>query len=146
MKRRKFILLGAATLLLSFTAGSIYFISFDYVVKLILNRKLGSTGIDPDVIDQFLAEAKKLNHWSKFSKSKKILISGHALFHGISTLLPFNSKFRQYSDEIIGDFMLGTNYFYSKDRSFENLQYFGIRNLYLSPCSHPFSNMYFSNS
>ncbi len=146
MKRRKFILLGIASVLLLFTAGGIYFINFDYIVKLILTRKLGRTGINPKTIDQFLIDAKKSKHWSKFSKSKKILISVHALLHGISGLLPYGFKYIQYSDEIIGDFMLATNYFHSKDKNFEQLEYFGIRNLYLSPCSNPFSNLYFSNS
>lgn len=144
ISRRKFIIL-----LLLATAGALltsFFVStFEKVIFKILSKDLSHLNINEQLFTQFIREARENNHWNKkfFNNKKQMLVRAYYLLTYIPIPLPYEYKYLQYRSEIVGDFLLSTDFFMNKMDVNKKITYLGLYNPYKRPCSNPFSNLYY---
>jgi hypothetical protein len=136
MKRRTFIRTG---ILLSIAAViGVLIPSFQKTIAKMVQKTTTDLKLKSDSIDQFMKEANEEQFWSKFSLSKKILLVVHGNV-GFSKYLPLHNKFLLYKNQIIGHFLLSTDFFLNKMNTEAEINYSGFYNPYKQPCYNPFS-------
>lgn len=145
ISRRKFIFISLLTLIAVIVA-TISFFSFDTVVKKMLSKDLSHLKISEESFDKFVADANKEKHWQKkfFDWTKKQLVRFSFMIDSILPSFPYKYKYVQYRSEIVGDFLLSTDFFMNKMDTKRTVNYIGLYNPYLRPCSNPFSNLYYT--
>jgi len=142
MKRRTFLKAGIALTGLGVLA---FFMipSFQETIAKMLSKTTAQLKIKPDFIDRFIQEATQEQFWSKFSRSKKVLIVIHANSGFLQSLLPYRNKYLLYKGQITGHFLLSTDFFLRKMDTTQPLTYIGFYNPYKQPCFSPFSSNFY---
>lgn len=115
--------------------------SFNTSVKSMIMRSIEGMNISEDTVDQFLADARRERFFRQYDLSKKGFIVAHTWL--MSDYLPYKLKYTQYCSQIVGTFLLSTDYFSNRMQHGENVEYTGFYNPYKRPCSSPFSNVYY---
>lgn len=105
-------------------------------------RSIVGMNITEETVDRFLADAQQEKFFSQFDLSKKGFIVSHTWL--MSDYLPYKLKYSQYCSQIVGTFLLSTDYFSNSIHKGTEVEYTGFYNPYKSPCSSPFSNIYHS--
>lgn len=145
MKRRTFIKAGIGTVGATVTGGAAFtgfsLADFNMTLKSIIVEDIAGLKIKEDAVDTFLEEAGKEAYWGRFSTSKRIfLIIQHSLHPTIK--LPFYKKYLLARDQITGQFLLSTDFFFSSQNGDREVNYRGFYNPYKSPCQNPFSDVF----
>ncbi len=147
MNRRKFIqfvTLGTAT---GVSVAATYAVleSFETTIAAVLKKNLSNLNISENSIRQYAHDAALHNPYRfSFSKIKMIQLYSRLERIGI-TGLPYFSKYLQYRSDIVGNFLLSTDFFWSKLKEDDKISYDGkIFSPYHYPCGNPFSNRYYS--
>ncbi len=147
MKRRKFIrfvTLGAVT-----GAGAVATFTlleaFESTISAVLKKDLNKLNISENSIRQYAHDAALHNPYKfSFAKIKMIQLYGRLESIGLNGL-PYFSKYLQYRSDIVGNFLLSTDFFWSKLKEGDKISYDGnIFSPYHYPCGNPFSNRYYS--
>lgn len=139
MKRRNFIKILLGISLLVFLR-SLFFLDFDYVVKKIIAKATQKLKLDDRHIDLFIKEANAENYWNQFSFVKKVFITIHYILENRFIRMPYAAKYVQYKDQIIGQFLLSTDFFFNKMDVNREINYHTFYNPYKAPCGVPFAN------
>lgn len=142
MKRRKFITIISGFSLASI-GGYITYPAFQEVVKKIILHTTSGLNLEENQIEIFLAEANTENYWSQFSVFKKEFIKAHYLLENAVVTIPYFTKYLQYKNKILGQFLLSTDFFMNKMDSRKKINYIGFYNPYKLSCGSPFSNLYY---
>lgn len=143
MKRRDFIGIAAIGSFGIAVGSGIFFSDFEKLVRKIIINDTLPLGINSAEVDKFLIAARNGNIWSMFSGAKKELIKWSFYLENKIFTLPYHTKYKIYRSQIVGLFLLSTNYFQDKMQS-SNIYFTHIYNPYFTPCSNPFSNLYYS--
>lgn len=142
MKRRSFVKLIAGVSILS-VSGYAVAPSFESIVKTMIGESIKDLILKRDQIDKFITEATEEKYWSQFSRSKQEFIKIHYLTANSIVNLPYGNKYRQYRNEIVGRFLLSTDFFIHNMESGREINYVRFYNPYKMPCSNPFSSVYY---
>lgn len=144
ISRRRFIWIVLVSLVTAFV-GSFLFFDFNQVVVKILSKDLSYLNIDESTFRTFTIEADQKQHWQRkfFDWKKKLFMRFSYIADSVLPSFPYKYKFIQYRSDIVGDFLLSTNFFINKMDPKQEVKYMGLYNPYLRPCSNPFSNLYY---
>ena len=147
MKRRTAIKLGILSVIAvgGTTATYSMFRSFDTLIFSVLQNDLKDMKLGEADLKKYAQEAASLNPFN-FSPSKIKLISLYNELQriGIKTG-PYYNKYIQYRSEIVGNFLLSTDFFWSRLNVTDEVKYSGrIFTPYNYPCGNPFSNRFYS--
>jgi len=147
MKRRRFLGVGIVSAVGIAIGSYISFSSFEELIKGIIGEDTKSLHISEKVVDDFLIAARSEHAWDKFpffgSFSKEEFVKwGYRLSNPIFNL-PYQTKLDVYRSEIVGLFLLSTNFFQNKMDTTKPIRFMRIYNPYFSPCANPFSNSYY---
>lgn len=142
MKRRKFLELVSLGLA-GTTIGIISLPDFENIIEKIIVKDTADLAISPKIISQYLAEAKERDVWQNFNFSKREFFRSHYFLSNSVFRLPYYSKYVQYRSEIVGNFLLSTDFFTNKMDPNHAVQYVGLYDPYFRPCGNPFSNLYY---
>lgn len=147
MKRRTAIKLGILSVIAVGATAATYsmFRSFDSLIFSVLQSDLKDLKLHEADLRKYAQEAASLNPFN-FSPSKVKLISLYNELQriGIKTG-PYYNKYIQYRSEIVGNFLLSTDFFWSRLNVNDEIKYSGrIFTPYDYPCGNPFSNRYYS--
>ena len=147
MKRRTAIKLGILSVIAVGGTAATYsmFRSFDSLIFSVLESDLKDLKLREADLRKYAKEVASLNPFS-FSPSKVKLISLYNELQriGIKTG-PYYNKYIQYRSEIVGNFLLSTDFFWSRLNVTDEVKYSGrIFTPYNYPCGNPFSNRYYS--
>lgn len=125
--------------------GSVAIFDFNTVVIKMLKADLSYLKIDEANFERFVKEADQKKHWQNkfFDWKKKQLVRFSFLVDAILPTFPYKYKYNQYRSDIIGDFLLSTDFFVNKMDTSKPVTYIGLYNPYMRPCSNPFSNLYY---
>ena len=142
MKRRTF-LKAVAGVTLAF--GGTYFIvpSFAEAAENVIRVATRNLNIDQKVIDAFIESANKEKYWQNFSRMKKEFFRTASLLENGVGFVPYSGKYLQYKNQIVGQFLLSTDFFINKMDSRKKIQYVSFYNPYKMPCANPFSSSYY---
>ena len=147
MKRRNFIKtivgVGAGTLV----AGTGYVASTGFydVVDRIVREELAYLPISDSVYDAFMRDVKQQRAINHLGPQKEWFIRLHSIFGKSGTfLLPYRYKYEQYKSQIVGTFMLSTNFFSNGMDESKPISYATLYHPYKNACSNPFSSLYYS--
>ena len=121
-----------------------FFSRFENLVKKIILEDTDSLLVDSKEVDHFIEDARRYNIWDMFSFSKKEFIKWSFYIDNPFLKLPYNAKYKIYRSQIVGLFLLSTDYFRNKMAPDKPVHYIAIYNPYSSPCSNPFSNLFYS--
>lgn len=141
MERRKFLTIVGAGSMLAAVGGTLGLASFNTSVKTMIMRSIEGMDISEETVDQFLADARRERFFRQFDLSKKGFIVAHTWL--MSDYLPYKLKYTQYCSQIVGTFLLSTDYFSNRMQHGAKIEYTGFYNPYKRPCSSPFSNIYY---
>ncbi|ELR73348.1 hypothetical protein C900_04200 [Fulvivirga imtechensis AK7] len=144
ISRRKFIkliLLAVAAVL----AGTLVIFDFNKIVVQMLKKDLAHLKINPDSFEKFVKEADDKRHWAGkfFDWKKKQFVRFGFIVDSLLPSFPYKYKYVQYRSDIVGDFLLSTDFFMNRMDSNKTINYIGLYNPYARPCSNPFSNLYY---
>lgn len=143
MKRRKF--LGILSL---GTAGAVIGVTalpdFNKIVKRIIEQDTKELNIEEGAIGKYLKDAHERKIFDKYNFAKKEFIRIHYFLDAPMVPMPYRSKYTQYRSEIVGHFLLSTNFFFNKMDTTKAIKYESIYDPYFRPCSHPFSNLFYT--
>lgn len=143
MKRRKF--LGMLSLGAAGTAVGVATLpGFNKLVKRIIENDTKELNVADGAIDQYLMDAHERKVFDKYNFAKKEFIRIHYFLDFPLLPIPYRSKYTQYRSEIVGHFLLSTNFFFNKMDTNKVIKYESIYDPYFRPCSHPFSNLFYS--
>ncbi len=141
--RRKFIITAIviiAGIFVVFFAA----LPFEYVVLRILKKDLKRLNISDQMFELFVTEAKKNGYFSSFNFQKKWLIRIYDSLAVNGSSLPYSGRYREYRSQLVGDFLLSTDFFLNDMDEDREIEYIGFYDPYLRPCSNPFSNLFYS--
>lgn len=145
IERRKFIKTSIIALAGLGTATGLSYLAipkYEAILKLILEHDLKSLKIQTDAIDQFIEAALKEDLFGN-SKAKKEMIRIYHFMANTWFPLPYQYKYDQYRADIVGKFLLSTNFFYNKMDESKEIKYLRVYNAYKFPCGNPFSNLFY---
>lgn len=144
ISRRKFIFLALLGLI-GAAITSFLISSFNKVVYKVLSKDLSHLNVSFESYAQFIKEAQENNHWNKkfFDEKKRLFFRAYYLLDYLPVPLPYKYKYVQYRSEIVGDFLLSTDFFINKMDVNKEIAFLGLYNPYKRPCSNPFSNLYY---
>jgi hypothetical protein len=142
MNRRSFIRISSLAILAAI--AGYFLLSFDKVVRRILVKDSEALDLGEDVIDRFIADAKKEYFWDKFSFSKKMFICVQHFLFSLGLKVKYHHKYMQYRSMITGQFLLSTDFFLNKMDTKQKVTYIGFFNPYKTGCSNPFSSLRFT--
>lgn len=145
--RRKFLFIGLAAIV-STAIVSITFMSFERVVFFIVKKDLSFLSVKDEQIEKFINEARKQNHWGNkfFDWKKQLFVQLSYMVSSVWAGFPYAYKYRQYRSEIVGDFLLSTDFFIHKMEEDRAVNYIALYNPYKRACSNPFSNLYYQQN
>lgn len=125
--------------------GSFSFCSFDTVLSKIIKNDLSHLKINDQLIEKFVQEAKKENHWQRkfFDWKKQYFMRIGFLIVDFWQGFPYYYKYSQYKSDLIGEFLLSTDFFMNQMDSSKEIKYIGLYSPYKRACSNPFSNLYY---
>lgn len=143
--RRKFLKLGIA----GATVAPIAYLGYKIMSPLqksifdILKQDLNGLKVNENDILKFADQAAVENPWG-FSASKCKFISLYNSLNFKWFPLPYKYKYDQYRADIVGRFLLSTDFFINKMDESKNITYIGIiYSPYKTPCSNPFSASFY---
>lgn len=145
MTRRNFVgivILGIIALLAGLS--TIVFRGFEKTVEKFIKADLAHLTLSQEIIDKYIADGKEMNIWKKYDFSKIQFIKAHSLVSNKYFKLPYFEKYIQYRSEIIGNFLLSTDFFINKMDESKSLNYKTLYNPYFTPCANPFSNIHYN--
>jgi len=144
ISRRKFILIALLAIGAASIASFIY-LDFDKILFKILKNDLSYLKVKDDQIEKFIKEARNQNHWKRkyFDWKKQLFMRFGYMIDSIWQTFPYAYKYRQYKSEIVGDFLLSTDFFLNEMDENQQINYIGLYNPYKRACSNPFSNLYY---
>lgn len=143
--RRNFIkysILAGAGIVGASSIGYLSIPKYDSILKKILINDLSGLILKPDAIDRFVADAINENTFGHSFAKKEMM----RVYHYIANSripLPFKYKYEQYRADIVGKFLLSTDFFYNKMDETKQITYLRIYNPYKFPCGNPFSNLFY---
>lgn len=145
MQRRSFLkyagITGAATAALG--VGFYYTSTLHGIIVNILESDLKDLKIEKDAIAKFAKDATDLNPWG-YSTTKIKFIAAYSKIDFKMLPLPYKYKYKQYRADIVGRFLLSTNFFHNKMDETKEIKYMGaVHTPYNYTCYNPFSNMYY---
>jgi hypothetical protein len=143
MERRNFLKIAATGTALVAT-GLLGIRSFKSGIKSMIIEDTQGLKLKEEEIDKFLADAEKEMFWSSYDTTKKGFITAHTWLG--SAFLPYKFKYSQYRSQIVGTFLLSTDYFTNRMDAGKAIQYVAFYNPYKRPCASPFSNVYYPRS
>jgi len=144
MKRRNFI--GLATLAASGVAASGYisFEKFEMLMRKIIIKDTASLKVDLQEIDKFFADTSKYKVWNNlFPFANQQVIRWHYYVDNPLFSLPYSSNYKLYRSKIVGLFLLSSDFFVNKMDVNKPITYRSLYDPYISPCSNPFSNLFY---
>ncbi len=140
MERRRFLkYIGAGSVLAAL--GVVGVSSFQTTLKNMILEDTKGMGIEEKDVDRFLADAKAERFWEQYDLTKKGFIVAHTWL-GLE-VLPYKVKYNQYRSQVIGYFLLSTDYFTNKMNPNLPVNYIAFYNPYKTACSSPFSNFHY---
>ncbi|HTF80812.1 MAG TPA: hypothetical protein VL947_03770 [Cytophagales bacterium] len=147
MNRRKFfkyagIGAGAATI-----GGAVFYTTstLKNLVTHILTEDLKGMQVTEQDIERFANDAAQINPWG-YSDVKVKFIAAYGKIDWKWLNLPYKYKYQQYRADIVGRFLLSTNFFREGMDEQKKIVYSGtIYTPYNFPCYNPFSNMYYKS-
>lgn len=143
MKRRKFLgILSLGTV--GAAVGVIALPDFDKIVKTIIAHDTKNLNVSEGVIELYLKDARGKRIFDHLGFSKKEFIRFNHLF-GSPSFFPYRNKYEQYRSEIVGHFLLSTDFFSHKMDTSRVIKYESFYDPYYRPCSHPFSNLFYTS-
>lgn len=143
MQRRKFlsiISLGVAGSAVGFASLP----SFEKMIEKMILNDTAQLKIEKGTIESYLKDIREKNIYRQFNFSKKEFIRAHYLLSNSLFTLPYYAKYIQYRSEIVGSFLLSTNFFENKMDTNKTISYRSFYDPYFRPCAHPFSNLFYS--
>ena len=143
MERRDFIKVISGISLVSI-GGYVLLPSFQEVAEGIIKDATSQLSIDEDQVYIFMRDAEKEKYWNQFSTVKKGFIRFNYLVENRLFSLPYSNKYQQYKNQIVGWFLLSTDYFTNKMNDQEKISYVSFYNPYKRACGIPFSNIYYN--
>src|SRR5690606_9196067 len=141
MNRRNFIK-SASKISIIGLGGYMLFPSFEKTIKRLIREETLGFKMDEAAIDNFMKEASLEKYWDQFNFTKRNFIVINYVF-GKLIPLPYEYKYLQYKNEIVGQFLLSTNFFKNKMDTSKKVVYTSFYNPYKMSCSNPFSNLYY---
>lgn len=143
MNRRKF--LGLISLGLAGSAlGILSLPGFEKVIEKVIVNDTEKLSLSPESISKYIVEAKDKNIWKNFNFAKREFFRAHYFFNNSLFKLPYHNKYIQYRSEIVGSFLLSTDFFMNKMNTERTINYVSLYDPYFRPCSNPFSNLYYN--
>lgn len=143
MKRRKF--LGILSIGVVGTAvGVAAFTDFEMIVKTIISNDTKDLNVSEEIIERYLKDAHEKRAFQHLGFSKKEFIRINH-FLGSPSFFPYRNKYEQYRSEIVGHFLLSTDFFSHKMDTSRVIKYESFYDPYFRPCSHPFSNLFYTS-
>lgn len=140
MERRKFLtLIGAGSALAAL--GTLSLKPFHSSIKSMIMRSIEGMNIPEETVDRFLADARQERFFRQYDLNKKGFIVAHTWL--MSDYLPYKLKYTQYCSQIVGTFLLSTDYFSNRMQPGTEITYTGFYNPYKRPCGSPFSNIFY---
>jgi len=143
--RRQFIKLSIAGVA---TAGVAYVgikavTPFQKMIAEVLSADLKELKINSEDIIKFSSKAAETNPWGYSGTKVKFI----ALYHYLDKKwlpLPYKYKYVQYRADIVGRFLLSTDFFKNKMDESKPINYLGtIYSPYNTTCSNPFTASYY---
>ncbi|MBL6448899.1 hypothetical protein JMN32_21485 [Fulvivirga sp. 29W222] len=144
ISRRKFLWIALLTVIAA-VIGTVAILDFNTVVIKMLKHDLAHLKVDETSYETFVREAEQKQHWQGkfFDWKKRQLVRFSYMVDAILPSFPYKYKYLQYRSDIVGDFLLSTDFFINKMDRDKTVTYIGLYNPYLRPCSNPFSNLYY---
>jgi len=122
----------------------INFLDFENLLAKIITKDTASLAINHSEIHSFIKDASNAGIWNMYSPAKRELIKWSYYLDNPLINLPYHTKYRRYRSEIVGFFLLSTNFFQNKMNSDKVIKYISLYDPYKTPCSNPFSNQFYS--
>lgn len=123
--------------------GFYYKSKFQSLLENILKKDLKGLKVNEKDIESFSKEASLQNPWG-YSNVKIKFIALYDTVDYKYIPLPYKQKYYQYRADIVGRFLLSTNFFTNKMDESKDIIYAGIvYTPYNAPCYNPFSNLYY---
>jgi hypothetical protein len=141
--RRKFII-AAIILITGIFVVFFALLPFERIVLRILKKDLKSLNIRDELFNRFIKEASENGYFSSYNIQKKWLIRIYERLAVNGSFLPYASRYRDYRSQLVGDFLMSTDFFLNEMDEDREIQYIGFYDPYLRPCSNPFSNLFYS--
>lgn len=146
MNRRKFFRYTGFTALAGVIAAGGFYATLPGRAGLIvrvLKEDLSKLRVNPEDMTRYAEEAARLNVF-RFDETKWKFLEIYTRLIPLGIPLPRMYKYKQFRADITGNFLLSTDYFWSKKRDDELIQYSGrIYTPYQYPCGNPFSSLFF---
>lgn len=146
MQRRKFIKLAGLGVLVGLGAAATYTLlaPFESIIFSVLKRDLKNLNIAENDMRSYAHDAALHNPYH-FSIAKIKMISLFSQLENIGIKgRPFYNKYKQYRSDMVGNFLLSTDFFWNKLSEKDEIKYSGrIFTPYNYPCGNPFSNRYY---
>jgi hypothetical protein len=147
MERRKFFkYLGIGTGAVA--VGGVLFYTNSTLKNLIVNvltEDLSGMKVSEADIEKFANETSNSNPWG-YSNMKIKFISAYSKVDFKWLQLPYKTKYVQYRADIVGRFLLSTNFFRNNMDESKEIIYSGmVYTPYNFPCYNPFSNLYYKS-
>lgn len=144
ISRRRFIKIVLLSLA-AVVAGTLVIFDFNRVVVHMLKKDLAHLKTDSASFEQFVREAEAKGHWAAkfFDWKKRQFVRFGYLADSLLPTFPYKWKYMQYRSDIVGDFLLSTDFFINKMDTDRTVKYIGLYNPYVRACSNPFSNLYY---
>ncbi len=126
-------------------SGYVLYNDFERILFKILKKDLHQLSFDDSLIHTFIKDARENQHWEKkfFDWKRQYFLRFGSFMDSMSIPYPYKYKYNQYKANIIGDFLLSTDYFMNQMDNTKPLSYIGLYNPYKRACSNPFSNLYY---
>lgn len=139
---RRYFLLAFVVFAITIVGGLMTLLPWKFILKRMIKNDTAELNYDPVILDQFLEDAAKEKLWKPYTFVKQMIIRCYSFFP--IPFLPYFDKYVQYRNNITGQFLGSTDFFRNKMDESRTLTYSGIYNPYKSPCSVPFSSMFYA--
>lgn len=144
IKRRKFLITAGIGALVAGFGGYVYFESFEKTIRKIIVKDTRELNVSEAEIDKFMAATRKENFWKKtYAFGHQQVIKWHYYIDNALFSLPYERNYQFYRGRIVAMFLLSTNFFQDKMDEKIPVKFTTVYDPYQSPCSNPFSNIYY---
>lgn len=134
---------GAGTLAVG--TGYVASTGFYDVVDRIVRQELAYLPISDDVYSAFMRDVRQQKAINHLGSEKEWFIRLHFMLGKAgASLLPYRYKYEQYKSQIVGTFLLSTDFFYNGMDENKSVAYRNLYHPYKNACSNPFSSLYYS--
>lgn len=127
-------------------AGTGYVASTGFydAVDRIVREELSYLPINDSVFSAFMRDVKQQRAINHLGPQKEWFIRLHFLLGKSGVLLPYRYKYEQYKSQIVGAFLLSTDFFYDGMDESKPITYVTLYHPYKNACSNPFSSLYYT--